>query len=145
MISIIEDAITQRLIQDEGEVLHAYQDHLGFWTIGVGVLIDERKGGGITQEESRYLLRNRMRRCETQCAEVFEWWQKIDEVRRAAIICMSYQLGVGGVAEFKKMGQALGVLDYNTAAAEALDSTWAKQTPARAQRMARIIRTGKWE
>jgi hypothetical protein len=26
-----------------------------------------------------------------------------------------------------------------------IDSTWAKQTPARAQRMARILRSGVWE
>lgn len=25
-------------------VPHAYQDHLGYWTIGVGRLIDKRKG-----------------------------------------------------------------------------------------------------
>ncbi len=28
----------------EGRVLHAYRDSLGFWTIGVGSLIDETKG-----------------------------------------------------------------------------------------------------
>ena len=44
------------LIAEEGEKLSAYQDSMGFWTIGVGRLIDARKGGGISQEESRYLL-----------------------------------------------------------------------------------------
>jgi lysozyme len=58
---IDETAVTARLIADEDEVLHAYQDHLGFLTIGIGVLIDERKGDGIAQEESRYLFRNRLR------------------------------------------------------------------------------------
>lgn len=142
---IDEAAITARLVADEGEVLHEYKDHLGYSTIGVGVLIDERKGGGITQEESRYLLRNRMRKCEAQCIERFDWWQKIDEVRRGVVICMAYQLGVNGVANFKKMCAALRIRDYNTAAMEALDSTWATQTPARAQRMARIMRSGVWE
>lgn len=33
------------LTSDEGRVPHAYQDHLGYWTIGVGHLIDRRKGG----------------------------------------------------------------------------------------------------
>lgn len=28
----------------EGRVLHAYRDSLGFWTVGVGRLIDARKG-----------------------------------------------------------------------------------------------------
>ena len=35
----------RKSIEDhEGRVPHAYQDHKGFWTIGVGHLIDERRG-----------------------------------------------------------------------------------------------------
>lgn len=144
---IDEAAVTARLVADEDEVLHAYQDHLGFWTISVGVLIDERKGGGITQEESRYLFRNRMRQRAAQCAERFDWWQAIDEVRRGVIVCMAYQLGTNGVANFKRMCGALRIRDYSLAALEMLDSEWAseKQTPARAKRMARIMRSGVWE
>lgn len=142
---IDEEAVTARLIIDEGEVLHAYQDHLGFWTIGVGRLIDERKGGGLTQDESRYLLRNDIGRRLSQCSNRFEWWHTIDDVRRGVVVCMAFQLGTNGVANFKKMCDALRIRDYNTAAAEMLDSTWAKQTPARANRMARIMRSGLWE
>jgi lysozyme len=142
---IDERAITARLVDDEGEVLHGYYDHLGFLTIGIGVLIDERKGGGITQEESRYLFRNRLGARLSQCSNRFEWWQSIDDVRRGVIVCMAYQMGTNGVANFKKMCAALRIRDYTSAAAEMLDSTWAKQTPARAQRMARIMRTGLWE
>jgi lysozyme len=142
---IDEQAITARLVDDEGEVLHEYKDHLGYSTIGIGILIDERKGGGITQEESRYLFRNRLGARLVQCSNRFEWWQSIDDVRRGVIVCMAYQMGTNGVANFKKMCAALRDRDYTTAAAEMLDSTWANQTPARAQRMARIMRTGLWE
>ena len=143
---IDETAVTARLIADEGEVLHCYLDHLGYATIGVGVLIDERKGGGITQEESRYLFRNRLGTKLAQCSNKFEWWQAIDDVRRGVIVCMAYQLGVNGVANFKKMCAALRIRDYNVAAAEMLDSQWAReQTPARANRMAKIMRSGIWE
>ncbi|MEG2578858.1 MAG: hypothetical protein RSA54_14135, partial [Glutamicibacter sp.] len=50
--------LTKQLRRDEGEVLSAYTDHLGYLTIGVGRMIDKRKGGGITAEESAYLLSN---------------------------------------------------------------------------------------
>ena len=40
--------LTDQLRRDEGCVLHAYPDHLGFLTLGIGRLIDRRKGGGIT-------------------------------------------------------------------------------------------------
>jgi lysozyme len=143
---INESQVTARLIADEDEVLHAYQDHLGFWTIGVGILIDERKGGGITREESRYLLRNRIRRKADECEQRFEWWHAIDDVRRGVIVCMAFQLGTNGVANFKRMCAALRIRDYITASIEMLDSDWyRKQTPARAQRMAQIMRSGVWE
>lgn len=143
---ISEAQLTSRLIADEGEVLHAYQDHLGFWTISVGVLIDERRGGGITREESRYLLRNRISLRAAQLEQRFEWWNAIDDVRQGVLLCMAYQLGVNGVANFKRMCGALRIRDYITASIEMLDSDWhKKQTPARAQRMARIMRSGVWE
>jgi lysozyme len=143
---ISEAQIIARLVADEGEVLHAYQDHLGFWTIGVGILIDARKGGGITREESRYLLRNRIRQRLAELETRLEWWHALDSVRQQVLVCMAFQLGTNGVANFKKMCKALSVRDYQSAADEMLDSNWARtQTPARAQRMAKIMRSGVWQ
>lgn len=142
---ISEEQVTALLVADEGEILHAYEDHLGYLTIGVGILIDKRKGGGITQEESRYLLRNRIRKRIAELESRFEWWNALDPVRQQALVCMAFQLGTNGVANFRKMCNALSVRDYETAAREALDSNWAKQTPARAQRMAQILRSGVWQ
>lgn len=143
---IAESQLVARLIADEDEVLHAYEDHLGFLTIGVGRLIDKRRGGGITQEESRYLLRNDIRKRISQCEQRFEWWHSIDDARQGVILCMAFQLGVNGVANFKRMGAALRIRDYITASIEMLDSDWArKQTPARAQRMAQVMRSGVWQ
>jgi lysozyme len=123
---IDEAQVTNRLVIDEGEVLHEYKDHLGYSTIGVGILIDARKGGGITQEESRYLLRNRIASKTAECAAKFDWFSKIDSVRRQVIVCMAFQLGVNGVAAFRKMCAALSICDYITASIEMLDSQWAK-------------------
>lgn len=139
------EKIESHLVAEEGEVLHAYEDHLGYLTIGVGRLIDKRRGGGITREESRYLLRNDITRIAAELRSRFPWFHLLDDVRQTAILCMAFQLGVNGVANFKKMVAALTRHDYVTAAREALDSNWAKQTPARAQRMAKVIRTGVWE
>ena len=139
------EQIESHLVAEEGEVLHAYQDHLGFWTIGVGRLIDKRRGGGITREESRYLLRNDIARKAADLRARFPWFHFLDDARQSAILCMAFQLGINGIANFKKMALALTRHDYETAAAEALDSGWAKQTPARAKRMAEVIRTGVWK
>lgn len=141
---IEEPKIIARLVADEGEILHAYEDHLGYLTIGVGRLIDKRRGGGLTQEESRYLLRNDIHRKSSDLRARFDWFNLLDDARQAVILCMAFQLGVNGVANFKKMIAAINRGDYKTAALEALDSGWAKQTPERAQRMAQILRSGVW-
>ena|SRR5688572_32110348 len=139
------DQITQRLIDDENEVLHAYPDHLGFLTIGVGRLIDPRKGGGITLEESRYLLRNDIARRIGECESRFEWFQSLDPVRQQAIVCIAFQLGTAGLAKFKRAIAAIKIRDWITAEIELLDSDWHAQTPARCERMAKIMRTREWQ
>jgi lysozyme len=135
----------RRLIEDEGEVLHAYEDSLGLLTIGVGRLIDKRRGGGISPDESRYLLRNDIASKTAQCEQRFDWFLMLDDARRGVIICMAFQLGTNGVAQFKKMIAALEARDYQQAAEHMADSNWHKQTPARCERMSRVMRTGVWE
>src|SRR3546814_8522584 len=49
---------TKHLNREEGRIPHAYQDSLGYWTIGVGRLIDKRKGGRLTNVEIDMLLAN---------------------------------------------------------------------------------------
>ena len=51
-------------------------------------------------------------------------------------------MGVEGVQGFSKMIAALQVGDYPRAADEALDSLWAKQTPARARDVAQRLESG---
>ena len=49
---------TNQIKKDEGIVLHVYDDSLGYSTIGYGRLVDRRKGGGISEDEALYLLKN---------------------------------------------------------------------------------------
>lgn len=136
--------IVDQLRRDEGEVLYAYTDSLGLLTIGVGVLIDKRKGGGITPEESAYLLMNRVNQRKAFLASKYPWFLGLDEARQGALLNMSYQLGVEGLAGFPKMLKAVEGQQWEEAERQALDSLWAKQTPARAQRVAKQLRTGEW-
>ena len=70
------------------------------------------------------------------------WYENLDDVRRAIIISMAYQMGIGGLFEFKGMIKSLYDKDYQEAAGHMLDSLWARQTPARADRHANQMRTG---
>ena len=59
------------------------------------------------------------------------------------IIEMVFQLGIGGVGKFKKLWSALDREDYGEASFQMLDSLWAKQTPARAGKLAGKMRSAK--
>jgi len=137
--------IAERLVEDEGEVLHAYQDSTPerYLTIGVGRLIDPRRGGGITREESRYLLTNDIRKWYAIAGQ-WPWFDKLSWQRQGVIVCMLHQLGARGVSGFRRMLDALGRSSYEAAADEMLDSAWHRQTPGRCERMAQIMRTGEW-
>ena len=138
--------LEDQLRRDEHEVLHVYADSEGYWTLGVGILVDPRKGGGITREESTYLLRNRIAAKKAELERRVPWVTRLDAVRKAALLNMCFQLGVDGVLGFPKMLACLRDERWAEAETHALDSKWAReQTPARARRVARQLETGEWQ
>ena len=67
----------------------------------------------------------------------------INNTAKEVIINMVYQIGEGGVNKFKNMWKALDREDYGEASFQMLDSLWAKQTPARAGKLAGKMRSAK--
>lgn len=141
----LEQRATQQLRRDEGEVLYAHQDSLGYWTIGIGVMIDKKKGGGITQEESAYLFVNRLRARIGELDQRIPWWRTLDEARQGVLLNMSYQLGVDGLLGFVNTLKMLQAGDYDGAARGLLLSKWSAQTPQRAARLSNQMRDGEWK
>lgn len=140
----LEASLTRQLRADEGEVLHAYTDSLGYLTIGVGRLIDQRKGGGITAAESAYLLQNDISSRVVELRQRIAWFDRLDEARQGVLLNMSFQMGVDGLLAFKNTLAMIERGDYDAAADGMLESLWAKQTPARAKRLSDQMRTGRW-
>ena len=134
--------IESLLIRDEGFRRSAYHDSLGYLTIGIGKLIDARKGGGITFDEALYLLRNEIAGKETDLRSHLPWYAALDEVRQAVLLSMAFQLGVMGVLGFRNTLRAVEEGRYDDAAEGMLGSRWSQQTPLRAHRLASAMRTG---
>ncbi len=141
---MINDSYSQ-LKRDEGEKLHAYQDHLGFWTIGVGILIDKRKGGGLLPEESAFIFNNRLNLINKELDFRLPWIAKLDPARRGALVNMAFQMGIAGLLAFKNTLTMIEAGKYQDAAKAMLQSKWAGQTPARAQRLSNQMATGDWQ
>lgn len=138
------ESLEEMLIRHEGMILHAYQDSLGFWSIGVGRLIDKRRGGGISEAEARYLLKNDIQEV-AQAARQFPWYDRLNNPRKQVVLCMIFNLGINGFLTFRKMIQALERGNYAEAAKEMMASRWARQVGKRAVELSTIMHTGEMQ
>lgn len=138
--------LIRQLKGDEGVKPCAYQDHLGFWTIGVGRLIDARKpGAGLRPDEIYYLLANDVEVRTNDLQRELPWFYMLDDVRKGVLIAMAFQLGTAGLLGFKNTLALVKDGKYAEAADNMLLSKWAEQTPARAQRLAKQMTSGEWQ
>ena len=138
--------LESQLRLDEGEILYAYPDHLGYLTIGVGILIDKRKGGGLRKEESDFILKNRTSLIIEEVKRRLPWVSKLHFIRAAVLYNMVFQLGINGLLNFKDTLKLIEVGNYEAASKEMLNSLWAKsQTPERAKRLSEQMRTCQWQ
>ena len=143
-MSLLQE-LSRQLKSDEGLKLHAYTDTKGFLTIGYGRLIDKRRGGGLTQEEAEYLLSNDIAKRRASLTILLPWMYTLDEARQGVLLNMSFQMGIEGLLNFKKMLAACRDGRYAEAAEQMRQSKWAKETPARCTRLAHQMETGLWQ
>ena len=67
---------------------------------------------------------------------------QIDETRQHVLMDMCFNLGTTGLLKFKAMLTAVEARDFDRAAGEMLNSTWARQVGDRAQTLAAMMKTG---
>lgn len=136
------EALKSDLIRDEGLRPYVYQDSRGIWTCGVGFNVDRERGGGIPMEVIDFWLDTLLTRLCKQLDLSLAWWDRLDDVRQRVLANMAYNLGMGGLLEFRKMLMAVAAENYSLAADEMANSLWAKQVPQRAGRLIAAMRTG---
>jgi lysozyme len=131
------------LTRDEGLRLKPYRCTAGKLTIGVGRNLEDV---GITKEEAEQMLANDISRVTVDIVKRIPWALKLDDARFSVIHSMVFQMGIGGVMNFRKFLNALQMGDYVKASIEMMDSKWAQHdSPARAKRLAEVMRSGKLE
>lgn len=170
-------SVSERIARHEGFRSHVYLDSKGFLSIGYGTtvgrivrsgpknrplpsptagLIFLPEGVGVTEIQARGLLEDRIIRISFELSRKTRNLQDksiiagLNLERKDVVIEMSYQLGVRGCLNFKRMWIALAKENYETAADEMLDSVWAQAspprgTPERAEELAGIMRAGTAE
>lgn len=138
--SSADPELLERLKKFEGYRRHAYHCSLGHLTIGFGTMIEEG-GHGVPEYIAELLLRDYLQTIDTRL-RVHSWYCDLDTARQHCILEMAYQMGVEGVLGFRNMIAAIQKGDFIEAAAQALDSLWARQTPARANDVAERLAAG---
>lgn len=136
--------LTQMLRRHEGVKQFAYEDSLGYLTIGAGRSIDSRVGLGLSDAEIEYLLKNDIDRVREELKSNFPWFHNLNKARKDAIISICFNLGLPKFMKFEKALAAMAEEDYITASNEFLDSRWALQVGARAMELAEMIETGEY-
>ena len=130
------------LKRDEGFRPRVYIDSEGMNTIGIGFCLDRTTLPEIVAEFWCAHILDNIENRMIKSRSVGQTYILLNEPRQFAIKNMCYQMGVTGVCEFFNMWAALDIEDYQGASDHALDSLWAHQTQKRAQRIAKILRTG---
>ena len=136
--------ILQLLEFEEGFREKPYIDSLGYPTVAIGKRIGP-KGASIDlyqfkvsklmaalwlEEEVAHTVR---------VANAQEWFKPLSDDRKVVVLSMIYQMGLVGVLKFKNMIKALESRNWKEAEKQALDSLWARQTPERALRHAKVL------
>jgi len=137
-ITCLED----QLRRDEKVVLKPYKDSVGKLTIGIGRNLDDV---GISNAEASVLLANDIAAAEANLEREFPWTIGLDPVRKGALLNMTFNMGIGGLAEFRDFLAKMQAGNYSAAAGAMLDSLWARQVGPRAQRLAIQIESGTWQ
>jgi lysozyme len=134
--------LIEQLKRHEGIKLTPYKCTSDKLTIGVGRNLEDV---GISEEEAEMLLQNDIQRAVTQLKERFPWTLELDEVRFAALINFTFNVGIGTVSKFVNAMALLKAKNYDMAADEFLQSRWAEQVGQRAVEVTEQIRTGEWQ
>jgi lysozyme len=137
--------IRELLKRHEGVKTHAYKDHLGYVTVGVGRCLDEKVGLGLSDDEIDYLLQNDIDRCRKELDTEYEWFDALDSVRQEALINLSFNIGQTRLRGFVKALGHMAAGRYEEAGDEFYDSKWATQVGDRALEVCQMIKSGEYQ
>jgi len=139
----VSSKLIEMLKKHEGVEKFCYKDHLGYETIGVGRNIS-KNGLGLSGDEIDYLLQNDIARVSHELSKEYSWFDDLDEVRKDALIDISFNLGQTRLRAFSNALKAMESKDYEEAANQFMDSRWSGQVGNRAKELTEMIRTGNY-
>jgi lysozyme len=147
---------------DTARTLHILESEEGFRpapylcsegkrTIGIGYNLDARKPpvwwdghSDWTHQQAIFQLQDDLGHIIIGLDENLPWWRLLNDARQAVLVSMAFQMGLSGLLGFRTTLRTIADARYEEAAGYMLQSKWAKQTPKRARRHSKQMRTGEW-
>lgn len=136
------DALKAQLPIDEGVKDHAYQDSKGYWTIGVGHLIDKRLNGHVSGAVIALMLEEDIALADRAARVLVPPFDALSEARKEVICNMAFNLGQQRLSGFVNTLRAINEGRYDAAADGMSSSLWATQVGERATRLVKQMREG---
>ena len=141
--------LIEMLKRHEGEVVTngrhlIYKCPAGHWTIGIGRNVDVNGGLGLSDAEVDFLLEGYIERVIKELSSEYRWFIDLDEVRKDAMIDISFNIGATKLRKFVLALDAMERADYKTAAEEFLNSDWSRTVKGRSIELAAMIETGEY-
>lgn len=136
----------------------AYRCTAGALTIGYGHNLDANPVPGINassklnNDQAHRLLIADVLAVQKSLEASIPWASKLDPARYAVLVNMAFNLGLGGLLQFKPTLELIRIGDYPNAAKRMMNSKWAKDVgdgPGgkfdRAEQLAKQMETGFWQ
>lgn len=116
-----------------------YRDTVGKLTVGYGRNLDDR---GISEDEAGFMLDNDIDLVEEEL-ERMPLYRGLDPIRQTVLANMAFNMGMPTLMTFSRMLGALAEKDWDRAAAEMMNSKWARQVGSRADELSELMRRGE--
>ena len=136
------EKLREQLKIDEGVKYEVYLDHLGYKTFGIGHLVvagDDEYGADVgykvSEERVNAVFDKDVETYIRESKKVFPDLDDLPEEAKQVIVNMCFNMGAPRLGQFKKFIAAINDGNWNTAAVEMMDSRWATQVGARAERL----------
>lgn len=130
--------LRSQLQRDEGLRVRPYVDSAGKITIGYGHNLSDN---GIPITTADALLDFDITIANADLFSHVDWAYTLSPARQCVLLNMTFNMGIGGLLEFRKFLAAMKSGDWATAAREMLNSQWAEEVGPRAHRLSQQVLT----
>lgn len=128
-----------QLVRHEADKRFPYKDTEGHLTIGVGRNLEAKP---LSDAIVRLMLEEDIDEAEIYLRRLVPFYTSLEPLRQQVFANMMFNLGPKRLLEFKKFLAAVEARDFDKAAAEMLDSRWARQVGDRAIELATMMKDG---